>query len=385
MKKATRIYVDKNIIIPLSQIVKCTKNHEVKNMKKMLCLLTSAMLVIGSVFSSALAYNETTESVPLSTEQETEHLLVNNGIINSMDLPSSSYGNGIEHSISDGIPFSITTNTYEYDDYTNYNISFGNLENIHTENDKLAVADYIFENIFQYTAEEISSMSDEQKIKIAIAPKISFQAINVICFEDGTELILSDQAIDRYLAQTRSVGNDVNDNGTFRCVLSVSTKPNPKKGTASLSVRAEGNLPTMGIGQFSSICGQNVACESENSQTTGYYYYGWTGSTKGTIDLSEQDKDNYESIGGATGGTGVRYEYKIPSPGTNTIVKNAYVNTTVDFSNSSVEDGGRFNVYGNFGIIRVNIGELGVGFPWGISGQVLTNVSEHRTQVTTSF
>ena len=141
MKKATRIYVDKNIIIPLSQIVKCTKNHEVKNMKKMLCLLTSAMLVIGSVFSSALAYNETTESVPLSTEQETEHLLVNNGIINSMDLPSSSYGNGIEHSISDGIPFSITTNTYEYDDYTNYNISFGNLENIHTENDKLAVAD----------------------------------------------------------------------------------------------------------------------------------------------------------------------------------------------------------------------------------------------------
>ena len=324
------------------------------------------------------------EPVPLSTEQTTEYLLVDNGTISIVGQNNHSKVNNFDYSVSEGVPVSLVTTKYEYAGVTHCDIDLENVGEVQEENDKLAVANYVLKNIFQYTDDEISSIDDDQKIDIADASNISFQAINIIYKKDGTELILSDLEKDKFFQQMRATDSDEYYDGTIRSTLTATIDAAEESGSASLTTSVDGPVLGLGHNQFHSICIQNVACDGNASRTTGYYYGGASGLTRYNINMDE-NSDGYDAIGGASGGSGIRYVFDIPNSTSYSNVKDAFVYTYVPFDNSSVEDGQWFNIYGNFGVSSITLIGAGVGFPWGFSLDIAGNISEHETNFRMQF
>lgn len=343
-------------------------------MKKLLGIVLSTALMANCVVSSALAVNEN----PIATYIDTEYFLVAGGTA----VAISDYPLTVQQDNSDksGTVVKMDTTVQDHITYSDYNITLSNLDSLQNSADKIATAEYVLKNVFQYNEEQIEFLTSEQKFNMAFAPKLNLQVVNYIANEDGSKQPYSDQQL---AARPQPLESVTKTYGNIRCILTVAAYASSKSGNATLSISADGTLSGMGINQLTSICAQNVACITKSSQMSGYYHRG-AQLEKQTFKYTESS-DNFEPVGGSSGGTGVVYKCDIPNNTVNTPAEDAYVVMSVRFENSSVANDGTFNVYGNFATITLKITDYSVSFPWGISTSLLSAATNHTTTVSQKF
>lgn len=333
-------------------------------MKKEIMRLISIVLILSMIMGTTLATNESTSLSPAENTvpdaTQTEFVVVQNGTVHNLDAITNE---ATDRTIAPE-PLSITMDTYNLPECVEYRIFCSDIDSISNENDKLALAEYIIENYLGYTSEQISTMSVIQRLKIGFGQSIISQVLN----PQISPLTDADDEV-------------VNGSMTYRLNY---TSTSGSRGTIAITASSSNYVEIKATKIFLSICAQNVACITDSSDVNGSYYYGMAGNNmvRHTFYLTEDDS-NYDSISDI-GGTGIKYDLNIPNTSTYNSMKNLFVVGTVDINNSSVQPGGAFNVYGNFGFAITYI-TASVSYPWGITPGVGTSINNNKTQLTAHF
>lgn len=141
-------------------------------MKKLLGIVLSTALMANCVVSSALAVNEN----PIATYIDTEYFLVAGGTA----VAISDYPLTVQQDNSDksGTVVKMDTTVQDHITYSDYNITLSNLDSLQNSADKIATAEYVLKNVFQYNEEQIEFLTNEQKFNMAFAPKLNLQVVN---------------------------------------------------------------------------------------------------------------------------------------------------------------------------------------------------------------
>lgn len=227
-----------------------------------------------------------------------------------------------------------------------------------SEENQLAVADYILENYLGYTVEAIEDMSPTMRIDIGYGPMTSIHTYAVED-ENGNQLRLSETAYAQ-LAETFEDSKEGSSDG-YDYTLNITEKTS-STGVISYHVSNTGFLTSVGLQQYLTVSAQNCAVDDSTATMSGSYYM--DGNKKTLFGSSTSSNHEYAADGSYSG---VRFKLGIPACNmTGVITSKMDATASVKIVNSSVQPGAGFNVYGNLGAAQLS-SSISFSLPFGVS------------------